>query len=145
MSQTHTFVGNITATPEIRFTANGVAVASFTVAVNDRIYDRSTGEWKDGEPFFLRCSAWRQLGENVVESLDKGARVVVTGKLRQRSYETKEGEKRTVVELDADEVAASLKYATARVSKVSRSGDSAPVSVGASAGSDPFTVDEAPF
>ena len=116
-----TVVGNLTADPELRFTPSGAAVASFTIASTPRTYDRNTNEWKDGDALFLRCSIWRQAAENVAESLTRGSRVVVTGRLRQRSYETREGEKRTVVELEVDEVGPSLRYATAKVNKVSRS------------------------
>ncbi len=115
-----TVVGNITADPELRFTPSGAAVANFTVASTPRTFDKNTSEWKDGDALFLRCSIWRQAAENVAESLTRGARVVVTGRLKQRSFETKEGEKRTVVELDVDEVGPSLKYATAKVTKASR-------------------------
>ena len=115
-------VGNLTHDPELRFTPSGAAVASFTVASTPRILDKATNEWKDGDALFLRCSVWRQAAENVAESLTRGARVVVTGRLRQRSYETKEGEKRTVVELEVDEVGPSLRYATAKVTKASRGG-----------------------
>jgi single-strand DNA-binding protein len=119
---TVTVIGNLTNDPELRFTPSGAAVASFTVASTPRILDKSTNEWKDGDALFLRCSVWRQAAENVAESLVKGARVLVTGRLKQRSYETKEGEKRTVVELEVDEVGPSLRYATAKVNKVSRGG-----------------------
>jgi single-strand DNA-binding protein len=115
-----TVVGNLTADPELRFTPSGAAVANFTVASTPRTYDRNAGEWKDGEALFLRCSIWRQSAENVAESLTRGMRVVVQGRLRQRSFETKEGEKRTVVELEADEIGPSLRFATAKVNKVSR-------------------------
>ena len=117
-----TVVGNLTADPELRFTQTGAAVASFTVASTPRAFDKASGEWKDGDALFLRCSIWRQAAENVAESLTKGMRVVVQGRLRQRSYETREGEKRTVVELDVEEVGPSLKYATAKVTKASRGG-----------------------
>jgi single-strand DNA-binding protein len=117
-----TVVGNLTDDPELRFTPSGAAVASFTVASTPRTFDRATNEWKDGDALFLRCSIWRQAAENVAESLTKGMRVVVQGRLRQRSYETREGEKRTVVELDVEEVGPSLKYATAKVTKASRGG-----------------------
>lgn len=117
-----TVVGNLTADPELRFTPSGAAVASFTVASTPRTLDKQTNEWKDGDALFLRCSAWRQMAENVAESLTKGARVVVQGRLRQRSYETREGEKRTVVELEVDEVGPSLRYASAKVNKTSRGG-----------------------
>jgi single-strand DNA-binding protein len=117
-----TVVGNLTDDPELRFTASGAAVANFTVASTPRFFDKNTNDWKDGDALFLRCSIWRQAAENVAESLTKGARVVVQGRLKQRSYETREGEKRTVYELDVDEVGPSLRYATAKVTKVTRSG-----------------------
>ncbi|NWJ72927.1 single-stranded DNA-binding protein [Pseudonocardia sp. ICBG1122] len=119
-----TVVGNLTADPELRFTPSGAAVANFTVASTPRTFDRQSGEWKDGEALFLRCNIWRQAAENVAESLTRGARVVVQGRLRQRSFETKEGEKRTVVEMEVDEVGPSLRYATAKVNKVNRGGGS---------------------
>src|SRR3954452_13876017 len=119
---TITVVGNLTDDPELRFTPSGAAVANFTVASTPRILDKATNEWKDGDALFLRCSVWRQAAENVAESLQRGGRVIVTGRLRQRSYETKEGEKRTVVELEVDEIGPSLRYATAKVNKVSRGG-----------------------
>ena len=119
---TITVVGNLTADPELRFTAAGAAVADFTVASTPRILDRQSGEWKDGEALFLRCSIWREAAENVAESLTRGARVIVTGRLKQRSFETREGEKRTVVEVECDEIGPSLRYATAKVNKVSRGG-----------------------
>jgi single-strand DNA-binding protein len=115
-----TVVGNLTADPELRFTPSGAAVANFTVASTPRQFDRQSGEWKDGEALFLRCNIWRQAAENVAETLTRGARVIVSGRLKQRSYETREGEKRTVVELEVDEVGPSLRYATAKVNKVSR-------------------------
>jgi single-strand DNA-binding protein len=115
-----TVVGNLTDDPELRFTPSGAAVANFTVASTPRTLDKATNEWKDGDALFLRCSIWRQAAENVAESLQRGMRVVVQGRLRQRSYETKEGEKRTVIELEVDEIGPSLKYATAKVTKVSR-------------------------
>ena len=117
-----TVVGNLTADPELRFTPSGAAVANFTVASTPRTFDRASNEWKDGDALFMRCSIWRQAAENVAESLTRGARVVVTGRLKQRSYETKEGEKRTVVELEVDEIGPSLRYATAKVNKTSRGG-----------------------
>ncbi len=119
---TITVVGNLTADPELRFTPSGAAVANFTVASTPRIYDRQSGEWKDGEALFLRCNIWREAAENVAESLTRGARVIVTGRLKQRSFETREGEKRTVVEVEVDEIGPSLKYATAKVNKASRGG-----------------------
>ncbi|MBS4728150.1 single-stranded DNA-binding protein [Mycobacterium sp. SM1] len=119
---TITVVGNLTADPELRFTPSGAAVANFTVASTPRIYDRQSGEWKDGEALFLRCNIWREAAENVAESLTRGSRVIVTGRLKQRSFETREGEKRTVVEVEVDEVGPSLRYATAKVNKANRSG-----------------------
>jgi single-strand DNA-binding protein len=117
-----TVIGNLTADPELRFTPGGAAVANFTVASTPRTFDRQTSEWKDGDALFMRCSIWREAAENVAESLTKGARVVVSGRLKQRSYETREGEKRTVVELEVDEIGPSLRYATAKVNKASRGG-----------------------
>jgi single-strand DNA-binding protein len=119
---TITIIGNLTDDPELRYTPNGAAVANFTVASTPRFLDKATNEWKDGEALFLRCSIWRQAAENVAESLTRGARVIVSGRLKQRSYETKEGEKRTVYEVEVDEIGPSLKYATAKVNKVQRSG-----------------------
>src|SRR6201989_376463 len=115
-----TVVGNLTADPELRFTPSGAAVASFTVASTPRTLDRQTNEWKDGEALFLRCSIWRQAAEDGGEALQKGSRVIVSGRLKQRSFETREGEKRTVIELDVDEVGPSLRYATAKVNRTSR-------------------------
>ncbi|MCF2532171.1 single-stranded DNA-binding protein [Yinghuangia soli] len=117
-----TVVGNLTADPELRFTPSGAAVANFTVASTPRTFDRQTNEWKDGEALFLRCSVWRQAAENVAESLVKGMQVIVQGRLKQRSYETKEGEKRTTYELEVDEIGPSLKFATAKVTKAGRGG-----------------------
>ncbi len=117
-----TVIGNLTNDPELRFTPNGAAVASFTVASTPRTFDRQSNEWKDGDTLFLRCTVWRQAAENVAESLHKGTRVIVQGRLKQRSFETREGEKRTVVELEADEVGASLRSATAKVNKANRGG-----------------------
>ena len=119
---TITVVGNLTADPELRFTPSGAAVANFTVASTPRIYDRQSGDWKDGEALFLRCSNWREAAENAAESLTRGSRVIVTGRLKQRSFETKEGEKRTVMEVEVDEIGPSLKYATAKVNKAGRGG-----------------------
>ena len=119
---TITVIGNLVDDPELRFTPSGAAVAKFRLASTPRTLDRASGEWKDGEPLFLSCNMWRQMAENVAESLQKGARVIVSGRLRQRSYETKEGEKRTVYELEVDEIGPSLRYATAKVQKMSRSG-----------------------
>jgi len=117
-----TIIGNITQDPELRFTPNGAAVANFTVASTPRMYDRNSGEWKDGETLFMRCSVWREAAENVAESLVRGSRVIVSGRLKSRSFETKEGEKRTVMELEVDEVGPSLRYATAKVNKTQRGG-----------------------
>jgi single-strand DNA-binding protein len=119
-----TLVGNLTGDPELRFTPSGAAVANFTVASTPRTFDRQSNEWKDGETLFMRCAIWREAAENVAESLTKGTRVVVTGRLRSRSYETREGEKRTVMEMDVDEVGPSLRYATAKVARTSRDGGS---------------------
>lgn len=117
-----TLVGNLTADPELRFTPAGAPVANFTVASTPRTFDRQTSEWKDGDAMFLNCAVWRQAAENVAESLTKGMRVVVQGRLRSRSYETREGEKRTVFEVDVDEVGPSLKYASAKVTRNQSSG-----------------------
>jgi len=115
-----TIIGNLTGDPELRFTPSGAAVANFTVASTPRQFDRTSNDWKDGETLFMRCSVWRDAAENVAESLQRGARVLVSGRLKSRSYETKEGEKRTVVEMDVDEVGPSLKYATAKVNRTQR-------------------------
>ena len=117
-----TVIGNLTADPELRFTPSGAAVANFTVASTPRTFDRQSNEWKDGETLFLRCSVWREAAENVAESLQKGMRVIVQGRLKSRSYDTKEGERRTVTELDVDEVGPSLRYASAKVNRNARSG-----------------------
>src|SRR6266576_979593 len=117
-----TIVGNLVGDPELRYTPTGQAVATFRVASTPRFRDNTTGEWKDGDSLFLSCNVWRQAAENVAESLQRGMRVIVTGRLKQRSYETREGEKRTVYEVEADDVAVSLKNATAKVEKAQRSG-----------------------
>ncbi|NLT26998.1 MAG: single-stranded DNA-binding protein [Microbacteriaceae bacterium] len=117
-----TVVGNLTADPELRYTPNGLAVANFTIASTPRIFDRQANEWRDGEALFLRASVWRDFAENVAASLTKGQRVIAQGKLKQRSYETREGEKRTTFELDVDEIGPSLRYATAQVTKTSGGG-----------------------
>ena len=117
-----TVVGNLTADPELRFTPSGAAVANFTVASTPRQFDKQTSEWKDQETLFLNCSVWRQAAENAAESLQRGMRVIVQGRLKARSYETREGEKRTVFEIDVEEVGPSLKMATAKVTKTTRSG-----------------------
>jgi len=168
---TITLVGNLTDDPELRFTPNGAAVANFTVAAAPRTLVRQSGEGKDGEALFLRCEVWRQAAENVAESLQRGMRVIVQGRLKQRSYETKEGEKRTVYEVEVDEVGPSLRSATAKVNKTQRGGggggfgggavdndpwasaapaSSAPASSGAGGGGGggwnaPGTSDEPPF
>ena len=117
-----TVVGNVTDDPELKFTPSGAAVANFTVASTPRTFDRQSNEWKDGETLFMRCSVWREAAENVAESLAKGNRVIVQGRLVQRSFETREGEKRTVVEMQVDEVGPSLRYATAKVNRTQRQG-----------------------
>ncbi|MGO1926051.1 MAG: single-stranded DNA-binding protein [Brachybacterium tyrofermentans] len=117
-----TVIGNLTADPELRFTQSGIAVASFTIASTPRTFDRQSNEWKDGEALFLRCSIWRDAAENVAESLEKGSRVVAQGRLKQRSFTDREGNNRTSIELDVDEVGPSLKYATAKANKVQRGG-----------------------
>ena len=119
-----TVVGNLVDDPELRFTPSGAAVANFRIASTPRTFDRQTNEWKDGEALFLSCSVWRQAAENVAESLQKGMRVVVQGNLRSRQYETREGEKRTVFEIQVDEVGPSLRYATAKVTRTQRQGGS---------------------
>jgi single-strand DNA-binding protein len=117
-----TVVGNLTSDPELRYTQNGLAVANFTIASTPRNYDRATSTWKDGEALFLRASVWREFAEHVAGSLTKGSRVIASGRLRQRSYETKEGERRTSMELEIDEIGPSLRYATASVTKVTHTG-----------------------
>ncbi|MET4051903.1 single-strand DNA-binding protein [Frigoribacterium sp. PvP054] len=120
-----TVVGNLTSDPELRYTQNGLAVANFTIASTPRTFDRASNEWKDGEALFLRASVWREFGEHVASSLTKGSRVIAQGRLKQRSYETKEGEKRTSMELEIDEIGPSLRYATAQVTRASSSRDGA--------------------
>lgn len=119
-----TLIGNLTDDPELRFTPSGAAVANFTVASTPRSYDKQTNEWKDGETLFLRCAVWRQAAENVAESLQKGMRVIVQGRIKSRSYENREGEKRTVHEVDVEEVGPSLTWATAKVTRAARQGGS---------------------
>jgi single-strand DNA-binding protein len=119
---TITLVGNLTADPELRFTPSGAAVANFTVASTPRTFDRQTNEWRDGEAMFINCAVWRQAAENVAESLQKGMRVIVQGRLKSRSYETREGERRTVFEIDVDEIGPALRYATAKVTRTSSGG-----------------------
>lgn len=130
-----TVIGNVTSDPELRFTQSGVAVANFTVASTPRYLDRQAGEWKDGEATFLRCNIWRQAAENLAESLTRGARVIASGRLKQRTYETRDGDKRTVTELAIDEIGPSLRYATATVKKVKRGGN-------ATSTNDPWTSAE---
>ncbi len=119
---TITLIGNLTADPELRFTPSGAAVANFTVASTPRTFDRQANEWRDGDAMFLNCAVWRQAAENVAESLQKGMRVIVQGRLRSRSYETREGERRTVFEVDVDEIGPALRYATAKVTRNSGGG-----------------------
>ena len=123
---TITVVGNLTADPELRFTPGGDAVANFTVASTPRNFDRQSNEWKDGDTLFLRAAAWREIGQNVAESLTKGQRVIVTGKLKSKNYETKEGEKRTSMEIEVEEIGPSLRYATAQVTRTQQGGQGAP-------------------
>jgi single-strand DNA-binding protein len=118
-----TVVGNLTSDPELRYTQSGLAVANFTIASTPRNFDRATNDWKDGEALFLRASCWREFAEHVAGSLTKGSRVIATGRLKQRSYETKEGEKRTSIELEVDEIGPSLRYATAQVTRAASSRD----------------------
>ncbi|MEY4348538.1 MAG: hypothetical protein RIS43_957 [Actinomycetota bacterium] len=150
-----TFVGNLTSDPELRFTPSGAAVANFTVACTPRTLDKNTNEWKDGETTFLRCQVWRQYAENVAESLTRGARVIVTGRLKQRSYETKEGEKRTSIEVDVEDIGPALRNATCKITK-SAGATSSRSDNGAADASDPWatstggawagqTTDEPPF
>jgi single-strand DNA-binding protein len=121
-----TLIGNLTADPELRFTQTGTAVANFTVASTPRTFDKRTGEWNDGQALFMRCTIWQDAAENVAESLRRGARVIVSGRLQQRSFQTREGEKRTVVELQVDEIGPSLRWAVATVEKAGRGAQSRP-------------------
>ena len=132
---TITMIGNLVDDPELRFTPSGAAVAKFRVASTPRYLDKQTNEWKDGESLFLQCQIWRQAAENVAESLTKGMRVILSGRLKQRSYETKEGEKRTVFEVEVDEVGPSLRNATAKVTKAKRAGGTGGYSAPAAADS----------
>ncbi|NMM84298.1 single-stranded DNA-binding protein [Rhodococcus sp. SRB_17] len=147
-----TIIGNLTADPELRFTPAGAAVANFTVASTPRTFDKNKNEWVDGDALFMRCNIWREAAENVAESLTRGSRVIVTGRLKQRSYETREGEKRTVVELEVDEIGPSLKYATAKPNKADRKGNSGFGTITAKptqndpwGATPPTTTDEPPF
>ena len=149
---TITMIGNLVDDPELRFTPSGAAVAKFRVASTPRYLDKQTNEWKDGESLFLQCQIWRQAAENVAESLTKGMRVILSGRLKQRSYETKEGEKRTVVEMEVDDVGPALKNATAKVNRVTKgdSGYSGGGNASAAPSDDPWaasapTGDEPPF
>jgi single-strand DNA-binding protein len=140
---TLTIVGNLTADPELRFTPSGAAVANFTIASTPRRYDSQTSQWVDGDPLFLRCTIWRQAAENVAESFQRGDRVIAQGRLEQRSFETKEGEKRTLLELQVDEIGPSVKWRPATVQRAQRSGDSwgenkAPGRAGGAASDDPW-------
>ena len=140
---TITLVGNLVDDPELRFTPSGAAVAKFRVASTPRYLDKATNEWKDGESLFLQCQIWRQAAENVAESLTKGMRVILSGRLKQRSYETKEGEKRTVFEVEVDEVGPSLRNATAKVTRTQRAGGSGGAAAPAAAdsfGDDPWAA-----
>lgn len=140
-----TVVGNLTADPELRFTPSGAPVANFTVASTPRTFDKNRNEWVDGDPLFMRCALWREAAENVAESLTKGMRVIVQGRLTQRSYETREGEKRTVVELQVDEIGPSLRYATARVERTQRGSGRAPAPATDPWTAGPASSDEPPF
>lgn len=141
-----TVVGNLVDDPELRFTPSGAAVANFRIASTPRTFDRQTNEWKDGDALFLTCSVWRQAAENVAESLQRGMRVVVQGRLKSRTYETREGEKRTVFEIEVEEVGPSLKYATAKVTRTTRQGGGGGYSGGggggqaSSGGDDPWAT-----
>ncbi|HET8957252.1 MAG TPA: single-stranded DNA-binding protein [Microcella sp.] len=137
-----TVVGNLTADPELRYTQNGLAVANFTIASTPRTYDRQSNEWKDGEALFLRASVWRDFAEHVASSLTKGMRVVAQGRLKQRSYETKEGEKRTTIELEIDEIGPSLRYATAQVTRSSGGGGAGGAMGGGNRGGNAQVADE---
>ena len=146
---TITVIGNLTDSPELRFTPAGAAVANFTVASTPRTFDRNKNEWVDGDALFMRCNIWREAAENAAESLTRGSRVIVSGRLKQRSFETREGEKRTVVELEVDEIGPSLKYATAKVNKADRKSGGARTTTAATQddpwGGPPATTDEPPF
>jgi len=133
-----TIVGALTADPELRFTPAGAAVANFTIASNARRFDKNSNEWRDEPPLFLRCSVWRQAAENVAESLTKGCRVIAQGRLQQRSYETREGEKRTVIELQVDEIGPSLTFATAKPQRVGRKAEADPWGGGSDESAPPF-------
>lgn len=152
---TITLVGNLTADPDLRWTPAGAAITTFTVASTPRVYDRQEGQWKDGEALFLRCTVWREAAEHVAETLSRGSRVIVTGRLKQRSFETRDGDKRTVIEVDVDEVGASLRYLGATLNKPAKTAGNGRAANGAAsdgAGSDdswasvePPAFEEAPF
>lgn len=129
-----TIIGNLTGEPELRFTPSGAAVANFTIASTPRFFDRQANDWKDGETLFMRCSLWREAAENVAESLQKGMRVIAQGRMKSRSFETKEGDRRTVIELDVDEIGPSLRFATTKVARQSRGGGGQPAAGGYGAG-----------
>lgn len=133
-----TVVGNLTADPELRYTQNGLAVANFTIASTPRNFDKATNDWKDGDALFLRASVWREFAEHVAGSLTKGSRVIVTGRLKQRSYETKEGEKRTSFEIEVDDIGPSLRYATAQVTRAASSGPRGGGQGGGQGGDEPW-------
>ncbi|MGO4583603.1 single-stranded DNA-binding protein [Arthrobacter sp. 2RAF6] len=137
---TITVIGNLTNDPELRFTPAGAAVANFTVASTPRTFDKNSNEWKDGESLFLRCSVWRETAENVAETLTKGMRVILSGNLEQRSYETKEGEKRTVIELKVEEIGPSLKYANAKVTRTQKGGSGQAAARAAAPAEDPWAT-----
>jgi single-strand DNA-binding protein len=139
-----TVVGNLTADPELRYTQGGLAVANFTIASTPRTFDRQANDWKDGEALFLRASVWRDFAEHVAGSLSKGSRVIATGRLKQRSYETKEGERRTAIELEVDEIGPSLRYATAQVTRTSGGGGGGGGGRGVSTGADEPWAPSAP-
>lgn len=140
-----TVVGNLTADPELRFTPSGAAVAGFTIASTPRRFNRDTSQWEDGEALFLRCSIWRQAAENTAGTLHKGARVIAQGRLKQRSFETREGERRTVIELDVDEIGPSLRYATAKVEKAARGSGGGNSGTGFNAGAAQSTGGDDPW
>jgi single-strand DNA-binding protein len=121
---TMTLVGNLTDEPEVRFTSTGTAVANFTIASTSRVFNKEAGQWRDGDTLFMRCTVWQQSAENLADSLSKGTRVIVTGRLRQRAFETREGEKRTAVELVVEEVGVSLRYARVQITKTTRTATS---------------------
>jgi len=139
---TLTIVGNLTADPELRYTQNGLAVANFTIASTPRRFDKASNEWVDEDALFMRCTLWREFAEHVAGSLTKGARVVATGRLKQRSYETKEGEKRTAIELEVDEIGPSLRYATAQVTRATGGGGGRPQ--GAAVTEEPWAANSGP-